>query len=130
MEGRVQMQPAVAERLSLKAVRVRHRDHDDAAGPQEPGRLANRPAGIRKVFERVPEDDRGPLSLDPLERVVAHVLTPGVALQADRLSAAAAQRIDQDRFTGAHVEDRPGRRDPIEATRQAARGSGAGAGRR
>src|SRR5713101_6648094 len=114
----VQMKPAVAEGPCLKAVGVRNCDHDHATAAQEPGRGADRLAGFRKVLERVPEDDRGPLSLDLLERVIAQVWTLRVALEADRLSTPAPQGVDQDAVAGAHVQHPPRWGDPVEATRE------------
>ena len=61
---------------------------DDAAGLEQPGRLADRAPGSGQVLERVPEDDGGPRpSLRPRSSGSSRRSSRGCPLEADGLAA-------------------------------------------
>ena len=79
--GRSRWSQRSPKTLGLEAVGVGHRDHDAPRRLEQAGRALERRAGAAQVLERVPEDDRGPPSLDLREIAFTEVLARRVPLE-------------------------------------------------
>ena len=76
--------------------------------------MAQRPGGLAEVLERMPEDDRRPVPVYLFDFRVADVRAGCVRLEADGFTAVAT-KASTSVPSPAHVENRAGRQDPVQA---------------
>jgi hypothetical protein len=77
--------------------------------------MAQRPGRLAEVLERMPEDDRRPVSFYLFNLGVADVRPGRVRLKADGFTPVANEGLHEGSVAGSHVENRAGRQDPVQA---------------
>lgn len=127
VERQVEREPALSEKAGLRATPVGDGDNEQSTRGERPRRLRELSGRVRKVLERVEEEDRGPAPADVGDRPDADVVPARPPLETERSAAGGSQAVENRPFATTDVENRAGRRvagDPVgqEAARSAVPG--------